>query len=266
MKKILVVEDDKVLCAVLLEKLAQAGYDAFGIEDGERVIAKTREWNPDCVLLDMLLPGKNGFAILKELAQDEALKIIPVIVISNSGQPVEVERARKLGARDFLIKAEFSPAEVLEKVRTVLNATHGDTATEYGHITAETSPIILVVEDDKFLRELLSQKLAKENFIAQEAIDGNAAITTLEKETPHLVLLDLLLPGMHGFEVLRHIRTTPAYAKIPVIILTNLGQQEDMEKAKNLGATDYLVKANFTLDEIISRVKRVVREYYTDLR
>ena len=181
MKKILIVEDDKVLCAVLLEKLAQAGYDTIGIEDGGRVIAKIREWNPDCVLLDMLLPGKDGFAILEELAQDPALKTIPVIVISNSGQPIEIQRARKLGARDFLIKAEFSPAEVLEKVRTVLGITHGSTAMEYGHITAGTSPILLVVEDDKFLRELLSQKLAKENFIAQEAIDGNAAIAMLEK-------------------------------------------------------------------------------------
>lgn len=128
------------------------------------------------------------------------------------------------------------------------------------------SPVILVVEDDKFLRQLLSEKLMKEGFLVREAIDGDAALAFFKKETPHLVLLDLLLPGILGFEVLKHIRATPELSKIPVIILTNLGQQEDVKKAKDLGATDYLVKANFTPDEIISRIREVLREQYTELR
>ena len=118
---------------------------------------------------------------------------------------------------------------------------------------------ILVIEDDKFLRELIAQKLVKEGYEISEAIDGEEGIKKIKEEKPDLVLLDLILPGIDGFEVLSMMREDLAVASIPVIILSNLGQKEDVERGLKLGAADYLIKAHFTPGEIIEKIRNVLR-------
>jgi len=117
---------------------------------------------------------------------------------------------------------------------------------------------ILIIEDDKFLRELISQKLTKEGFDVSEAVDGEEGLRKVKEEKPELVLLDLILPGMDGFEVLTEMREDPVLSTIPVIILSNLGQKEEVDKGLKLGAVDYLIKAHFTLGEIIEKMKNVL--------
>lgn len=115
---------------------------------------------------------------------------------------------------------------------------------------------ILIIEDDKFLRDLLYKKLAEENFSIVTAIDGEEGLKKTQEENPSLVLLDLILPGMNGFDVLKKAKENSATKEIPVIVLSNLGQKEDVERAMKLGAEDYLVKAHFTLEEIVEKVKK----------
>ena len=117
MKKILIVEDEELIGNLLQRKLRQEGYYASVAKDGEAALKQIREERPDIVLLDIVLPRLNGFEVLSELKKDEALRQIPVIVISNSGQPAEIEKAKELGVRDWLVKTEFDPREVLEKVQ-----------------------------------------------------------------------------------------------------------------------------------------------------
>ncbi len=114
---------------------------------------------------------------------------------------------------------------------------------------------ILIIEDDKFLRELIVKKVTNEGFRVVRAIDGEEGIKKIKEEKPDLVLLDLILPGIDGFEVLSHMKEDPALSSIPVIILSNLGQKEDIDRAMKLGATDYLIKAHFTPGEIIEKIK-----------
>ncbi len=118
---------------------------------------------------------------------------------------------------------------------------------------------ILIIEDDKFLRELIARKLVDENYEIEEAIDGEEGLKKTKTVKPDLILLDLILPGIDGFEVLSKIKEDPSLASIPVIILSNLGQREDVEKGLKLGAVDYLVKAHFTPNEIIEKVKTVLK-------
>jgi len=118
---------------------------------------------------------------------------------------------------------------------------------------------ILIIEDDKFLRELITQKLLKEEFEVSEAVDGEEGIKKVKEEKPDLVLLDLILPGIDGFEVLFKMREDAVLSTIPVIILSNLGQREEVEKGLKLGAIDYLIKAHFTLGEIIEKIKNALK-------
>jgi DNA-binding response OmpR family regulator len=118
---------------------------------------------------------------------------------------------------------------------------------------------ILIIEDDKFLRELITQKLVKEGYDALMAIDGEEGIKKVREGKPDLVLLDLILPGIDGFEVLSRMKEDENLAKIPVIILSNLGQREEVERGLKLGANDYMIKAHFTPREIIDKIKTILK-------
>ncbi len=115
-KKILLIEDEKIMINLLEKKLTQEGYDVTVAENGEEGLRKMKEINPDIVLLDIIMPKMGGFEVMEQMNKDPELKKIPVIIISNSGQPVELDKAKELGASDWLIKTEFDPQEVLEKV------------------------------------------------------------------------------------------------------------------------------------------------------
>jgi DNA-binding response OmpR family regulator len=121
---------------------------------------------------------------------------------------------------------------------------------------------ILIVEDDKFLRDLMSQKLAHEGFVVNTAVDGEEGLNSALADPPDLILLDLLLPKVDGFSVLEKIKTDPKLQKTPVLILSNLGQKEDVTRALSLGAVDFLIKSNFTLGEIVGKIKAILKEKY----
>ena len=117
---------------------------------------------------------------------------------------------------------------------------------------------ILVIEDDQLLRDLLVRKLSKEGFAVSNSVDAKSAFREMEREKPDLILLDLILPGVNGFGILEKVKSDDGLAHIPVLILSNLGQEEDINRVMELGAYGFLVKANFTLDEIIVRVHKVL--------
>jgi len=117
---------------------------------------------------------------------------------------------------------------------------------------------ILIVEDDEFLRTLMSKKLSSAGFNVSAATDGEKAIEKIKEEKPDLVLLDLILPSIDGFEVLSKIKQDSETKNIPVIILSNLGQKEEIEKGLKLGASDYLIKAQFTTEEILEKIKKFI--------
>jgi len=114
---------------------------------------------------------------------------------------------------------------------------------------------ILVVEDDRFLRKAAEAALRRQGFTVLVASDGEEGLRVARAELPDLVLLDLIMPGLQGFEVLKLLKEEAATSAIPVIILSNLGQDSDVKKAMEAGAVDYLVKANLALDTLVARVK-----------
>ena len=117
---------------------------------------------------------------------------------------------------------------------------------------------VLVVEDDQFLRDLIVKKLEEEGVKTIQAIDGEEGIRLIRESKPALVLLDLILPGIDGFEVLKQAKSDPATKDIPVVILSNLGQKDDIERGLEMGAKDYLIKAHFTPGEIVQKVKEAL--------
>lgn len=117
MKKIIIIEDEETLLDLLYKKLSQQDYQVDVAKNGQEGLNKIKKFKPDLILLDIVMPKMGGFEVMKELRKDEELKNIPIIIISNSGQPIELDRAKELGVVDWLIKTDFDPQEVLDKVK-----------------------------------------------------------------------------------------------------------------------------------------------------
>ena len=120
MKKILIIEDEEVLLELIQKKLLQEGYQVNAARDGKEGLEKLKEEKPDLILLDIVMPKMGGFEVMEEINKDKELKKIPIIIISNSGQPVELGRAKELGIKDWLIKTDLNPSEVVDKVKKQL--------------------------------------------------------------------------------------------------------------------------------------------------
>jgi CheY-like chemotaxis protein len=261
-KKILIIEDDVFLGDVLLQKLTKEGFDTTLARDGKEGFDKIKSLSPDLILLDIILPNMNGYEILEAKFKDPSILQIPVIVISNSGQPVEINRILSLGVRDYLVKAQFDPEEVLQKVKSQLTKEEVvDSKLQFKSSIDLEGKKIVWVEDDKFLNDIISRKLSSMKCSFFGASEGGEAIEIIQREIPDIIMLDIILSGMDGFEILRKIKLDPKIKHIPVIVLSNLGQSAEKEKAKTLGAELFLVKATVTLDDIINEMKRVISEH-----
>ncbi|MDD3531154.1 MAG: response regulator [Candidatus Pacebacteria bacterium] len=118
--KILVIEDEEVLSKVLQEKFEKSGYDVAVANDGDAALTLAKDTNPDAIVLDLLLPKRNGFEVLESLKSDQMLKMIPVVVVSNLGEDSDIKRALSLGAADYYVKSEHPINEIVEKIKNVL--------------------------------------------------------------------------------------------------------------------------------------------------
>lgn len=118
---------------------------------------------------------------------------------------------------------------------------------------------ILIVEDDEFFRELLRKKFLASGFSIIEATNGEEGIDMAKQKKPDLIILDLLLPNIDGFEVLSKVKANPDTSSIPVIIVSNLGQQEDVERGLKLGAADYLIKSQFDIDQVVGKAENTLK-------
>lgn len=124
---------------------------------------------------------------------------------------------------------------------------------------AEEKIFVLIVEDDVFLADIYKKKFEMEGFKVVVSENGEKALSDIKKKSPDVVLLDILLPKLDGFAVLERLKADKETSSAPVILLTNLGQKDDVEKGLEMGAVDYLIKAHFKPSEVVDKVKKVLK-------
>ena len=118
---------------------------------------------------------------------------------------------------------------------------------------------ILIAEDDQFILKAMTTKLQKEGYEVKIAVDGVALMEILKSYIPDLIILDLLMPKNDGFEVLKEVKADPKLKNIPILIASNLGQENDIQQVLDLGATDYLIKSEFTLESLVQKIKNILK-------
>lgn len=276
-KNVLIISQEQGLSEALLSIVLGAGYQAIIAHDTEKISLALSAQNPDLIILDIGISEVGGFPILEEIRTKYKDKFAqtPIIICSENGDLVEISTALKLGISDYFVKSTFSPENIRIKIMKCLGVDiEVKSAKPFVPISRMAEPIlttvptpeqaptlseirVLIIEDDKFLRDLATQKLSREGIVVLSAIDGEAGILVAEKELPNIILLDILLPGIDGFEVLRRIRANPIFNSTSIAMLSNFGQREDIEKAIAAGADQFLIKANYTLNEIVDEVKKI---------
>lgn len=245
-KTILVVEDEEPLIETLKLKLEKEGFAVVTAEDGEEGIKKAESAKPDIILLDLLLPKVKGEDVLAYLKKHAELKKIPVIIISNSGQPVEIKKLLENGADDYIIKADFTIDDILERVHNTLEKQSG-------------RPDVLVAEDETFLRTVLAKKLRLLGFRVLTTLDGDITLKMILEMKPKVVLLDLLMPGISGIEVLHALKNNTSHDRslTKVIILSNYSGKEDEPVIRKM-TSGYFIKSNFDIDDIVAKIKELL--------
>lgn len=124
----------------------------------------------------------------------------------------------------------------------------------------EPAKKVMLIEDDRFLSSLIKTRLEKDGLSVIQSFDGDDAIKRLPEERPNLVILDLIMPKVNGFEVLKGISLMPGLERTPVVIVSNLAQDSDIEKAQQLGAKAYFVKVKISIDDLIGKIEDLVKQ------
>lgn len=200
-KKILVVDDDFKARSIISEYLSKEGYEVVHADSGEKALKMAYLYKPFAITLDLIMPDMDGWEVLQNLKDDPRTRDIPVLIISVSD---EKETGIALGAVSFLTKP------VDEKL--LLN--------EINKISQNNSRKIMIVDDNELDRSTMADAILKEGFSTFALSDGRECVSMLEQNKPDVLVLDLVMPGMDGFQVLSHIRSNDHTSDIPVIIVT----------------------------------------------
>lgn len=254
-KILIVLEEDLFLGNVINEKIKKEGFETLFINNARIALSQMENFKPDLVILDISLKTINPFKVLEEKNARQDLRQIPVITISPSGGVDEIRRVLDLGVRDYIVKSQFSADELVSKVKIQLLKT----GKKDGKNVLEGRKIMWV-EDDQFLSDLIARKLSQQKSQLLFSRTGEEALKVLEQDQPDVILLDLLLPGISGFDVLKAVKSNNKLKDIPVIILSNFTQNNEIERTRAMGADRFLTKATVVLDDIVKEIQNVLFE------
>ncbi len=274
--RILVVDDESQNLDLLEAMLTSSGYEVLLAGGGEEGLRMAREQKPDLILLDLMMPGLSGFEVCARVKTDPQTGGIPVLLVTALSQISDKERALAAGGDDFLTKP-FQRAELLTRVEALLSVRHLnrdlDRALAYLHeleVTrhaqhprkpaAPTPPpegagTMLVVDDELLARQLFADVLRDAGYVTHEAENGEQALEIARREAIDVVLLDIMMPGMSGLEVLAKLGELAPDS--PVIIVTANPTSDNAIAALRLGAFDFIVKG-FKNEVMLTTVARAM--------
>jgi DNA-binding response OmpR family regulator len=258
---ILVVEDNPLTVRVLIEHLKKLGYETPIARGGEEALRLIGLDKPDVILLDILLPGIDGFETCRRLKGNTLTKDIPVLFITALTETSDRVKAFEVGGVDFITKpidfrevaARIETRLTIQKLQRRLQSKNMLLSSKASATPEGQRPRILIVEDNPMTLQLLEKYLAGLDFKVVGVKTGEEGLQRIETEIPDVILLDVMLPGMDGFETCRRLKSNAATRDVPVIFMTALTEMADKVKAFEVGAADYITKPHHYA-EVVARI------------
>ena len=243
--RVLVIDDDATVRDLMRRFLSREGFDVVTAAGGQEGLQFARDLLPSVITLDVFMPDMDGWSVLQALKQEPQLARIPVIMMTISD---EKQKGFMLGASGYLTKPvdRGRLAEILDRFKS-----------------PTITSTVLVVEDDVSTRELMRRLLIGEGWRVNVAANGREALARVKMETPNLILLDLMMPEMDGFEFLVEFRKTPEFVSIPVIVITG-ADLNSADRQRLYGGVQHIVqKATSSQDEFLRQLRTLVARYVT---
>jgi CheY-like chemotaxis protein len=238
------IVDDEIPARELLASYLETEYRVALADSGAEAVKKAQELLPDAITLDVLMPGGSGFETLVALKGASETADIPVIIVSIVDQQ---KVGFALGATDYLIKPIHQPT-LLETMRK--------------HVAVKTDDdaAILLVDDDPNCLELVSESLRAAGYETQSVRNGTRALEVLQSKLVGAVLLDLLMPGMDGFQVIRHVRQEPALKNLPILIMSAKNLTNEEIELLSRDTQGFLQKSGSWQQQLSAEVGRVLQQ------
>jgi CheY-like chemotaxis protein len=237
---VLVIDDDPTVLELMERFLLKEGFAVITAANGVEGLRRTREARPAAITLDVLMPDLDGWAVLAALKSDPALADIPVILVSVVD---EQSRGYSLGAADYLVK----PVD-RERLNEALRRLCG----------SRRAGRLLVVEDDITTRQIVRQALEREGWAVTEAENGRVALARLAEARPDVIVLDLMMPEMDGFEFLGELRRDNAWRDVPVLVLTAMDLGE-ADRRRLSGEVERIIRKDAgDRDELLREISRLL--------
>ena len=237
--RVLVVEDDANAFELIASALRSAGYFAIRARHGDEAIRLAKDSQPAVVTLDLVLPGMDGWEVLKRLKNDVATCQLPVVIISMVDSR---DLGMALGADDYFVKP-VDRARLLECLRSI-TARNG-------------SRRLLVIDDDVSMHELLEEDLSSLGYTLHKAYCGEEGLRAAEEHSPDVIILDLMMPGMSGFEVAGSLKQNPLTANIPIVVLTSKEISNEDRALLHTKALSLVQKGTSAKDQLVREIRRV---------
>ena len=243
---VLVIDDDQSVRQTMTHFLTQKGFSVQAAAGGEEGLLLAKEFKPDAITLDVMMPGLDGWSVLKALKEDPELQGIPVILVT---MVENRSMGYSLGAAEYLSK----PID-RERLFALLKRSVRD----------QVKAPLLVIEDNDSMRESLQDMLQLEGWEVDAVATAKSALSEIGKNPPSLIILDLVMPGMDGFEFLNQLRNNPRWQNIPVLIVTGKELTDAELSVLHNNAVNVLNKASFSHDELLKEVFDAVKEHLSD--
>ena len=237
-KTILIVDDDPKILAFMASTFQAEGYGTLVTTSGQEALELAAKYQPFAITLDVIMPGMDGWEVLTRLKKETITAHIPVIIVSVSQ---DRETGIALGAVGYISKPVDS----------------GLLMTEMRRVLGELPLSVMVVDDNALDRDNVVRILRKEGIKAATAEDGEACLSRLKTTRPDLLVLDLVMPGMDGFELLEKIRSIPEHETLPVIVVTAKDLTREEKKQLEKLASSILLKSPLTPDQLMGKIKKI---------
>ncbi len=237
---VLVIDDDPAARDLMSRFLTREGFHFVLATNGEEGLKLAREIHPNVITLDVMMPKMDGWAVLQELKADPELRTVPVIMVTIID---DKNMGYTLGAADYMTK----PID-REQLSSILNK----------YRCPQPPCPVLVVEDDDSSREMMRSMLQREGWAVTQATNGREGLECVARERPHVILLDLMMPEMDGFEFLVELHRNPPWRDIPVVVITAKELTADERARLNGSVEKVLLKGAFSREELLSQVRELV--------
>jgi len=263
--KVLIIESSSTFGNSIADLLRQEGLETTLVNNANDGLKAVYDILPRLVLLNVTLQNGDSYDLLEKKNSESLLKKIPVVLISTQATPIIINKIPQGSVSEFIVLYKEDANEVFTKIKKYLG-TSGDLTRATGKDTgssdtpsASTKKKVLWVEDDKLIGNILGKKFLSFGFDLTHVKNADEALSKLAEMKPDVIVLDILLPGMGGLDLLQKIVTNPNLKTIPTMILSNIDKQSDKDKAAMLGAKAFIVKAGTSLEQIADEVKKLTR-------